>query len=749
MDVNVGNVPYSIAAATFTAVMNAAISDVNAVGGGVITVPAVGGGVYIATDWLRIKSNVAIVFADLQTIIDFTSLPNTRWAMVVNDGLGATLDRNVSITGGIWDMGWEGEYWDEEDNGPFPNRAGGSKFVSPAPPEATYRMGFQFCGVDGLTLDTLTIRKPRNWSFAGNRTYNVNINEVTLDSHTSDADHSNEGTFQFQGENAHIRITNLRGTSNDDMLAFVNAWMMGPTIPGDGPMTDIVVDGIFLNTDSTSYANGIGNTLYERSPLNGIRIETGVQLIDDITITNIVGRVRNQLFEFGTNNYFATYGNYGPGNIGRVTIDGWNVSTSVTGVANPPTTMYPSVSYINGRIDTLILKNFTIPNAAIASPPLWITPSTPATGNSAGYVKNLILDNFDTTAVWSVPLLRVDGEVENLHVKNWGGQSSNYVTNAGTVGNIYLYGEPSWATKLTGCPTPTSLDLSTEFDYTSTPTQAAASYPQNLSYDGAGVLSWNAVAGATTYTVYHQQVFGLEQSPFYSITDEVLGTTGATTYNLPVYTSGHWHCFSVKADNIDDPARSIYAYIGSASATGQNAGFIEDLTIVPSGGDFEYSGRISQPDIVITPLIASGTVSAVTYPTPTTFTFTASDNTARVWGVGDGGVTGPQIYNSVPGRIDTVTSPTAIESLSLILTYGVLSIDDSVATPVLDTVELSMAGGSFTLAGITSSTDVEAFDITLSVGGTGIRSPSGINYIPRSITGEQLTIRRYSNGAWT
>jgi hypothetical protein len=131
------------------------------------------------------------------------------------------------------------------------------------------------------------------------------------------------------------------------------------------------------------------------------------------------------------------------------------------------------------------------------------------------------------------------------------------------------------------------------------------------------------------------------------------------------------------------------------------------------------------------------------------------------------------VHNGVfPLGVGNVSSVSAIESVALVLTHGELSIEASTSPTSIDIPTIVRAGGEFTIEecssfaavemvvlvqsyGILTVSDCAAASaiatptISLTSNGLGIRSPSGTSYTPRSITGEQLTIRRYSNGAWT
>jgi hypothetical protein len=129
-------------------------------------------------------------------------------------------------------------------------------------------------------------------------------------------------------------------------------------------------------------------------------------------------------------------------------------------------------------------------------------------------------------------------------------------------------------------------------------------------------------------------------------------------------------------------------------------------------------------------------------------------------------------FYAVREGIDPLTSSSAIENVELILTHGEFSIEASDSLTTINTPTIIRQGGEFTIDECSAASTIETIEIvqsygvlaisdcaatsaittptiTLNSNGSGIRSPSGTAYTPRSIIGEQLTIRRYSNGAWT
>jgi hypothetical protein len=98
--------------------------------------------------------------------------------------------------------------------------------------------------------------------------------------------------------------------------------------------------------------------------------------------------------------------------------------------------------------------------------------------------------------------------------------------------------------------------------------------------------------------------------------------------------------------------------------------------------------------------------------------------------------------------VEAVDSLTSIDTPTIIRQGGEFIIEECSTSSSVETLEIVQSYGVLTIVDCVAASDITTTTITLNSNGSGIRSPSGTSYTPRSITGEQLTIRRYSNGAW-
>jgi hypothetical protein len=181
-----------------------------------------------------------------------------------------------------------------------------------------------------------------------------------------------------------------------------------------------------------------------------------------------------------------------------------------------------------------------------------------------------------------------------------------------------------------------------------------------------------------------------------------------------------------------DPNYALEGFAASASITSNT------VTIGPQNVSFFYAlhGPILNEDVPSATWAWTG-VGSVTAVIPANVTSASSiDNVALILTHGE-------------LSIEAVSSPTTIDTFAIARQGGEFTIDGSSAASSMDSVEIVQSYGVLAIADCAAASFIATPVITLSASGSGIRSPSGTSYTPRSITGEQLTIRRYSNGAWT
>ena len=160
--------------------------------------------------------------------------PHSDVPMVVNGGW-ADGDRDIAVTGGIWD-------YDNANQGP--NMMMTDPKRCPKSFERSFHLGciFRFENVKGLCVRGVTFRNPVTFGCQLTKTSLFSIEDITFDYRTWNPVPLNMDGIHLDGGNHHGRIANLRGTCYDDMVA-LNA-SDGFCSAFEGPITDIDIDGL-------------------------------------------------------------------------------------------------------------------------------------------------------------------------------------------------------------------------------------------------------------------------------------------------------------------------------------------------------------------------------------------------------------------------------------------------------------------------------------------------------------------------
>ena len=168
-------------------------------------------------------------------------------------GLEAPIDRipakperekNVAVIGGVWDL-------DNASQSPNPHQGRHCKpprkIARPKAFQRDFFRGEIFCfdKVEGLTVRDVTFRNPTTSSLQMTRTSYFVIDGVTFDFDSWNPIPLNMDGVHCDGGCHHGKISNLRGTCFDDLVA-LNA-NDGICAAYEGPITDIDIDGIYAD----------------------------------------------------------------------------------------------------------------------------------------------------------------------------------------------------------------------------------------------------------------------------------------------------------------------------------------------------------------------------------------------------------------------------------------------------------------------------------------------------------------------
>jgi polygalacturonase len=170
--------------------------------------------------------------------------PKSDCPMIENKGYVGGNDRRIALTGGVWDMA-------NVDQSPNPQqyrhctppRKGG---LPPKHENAFFfGMAMRFSHVEGMTVKGLTVRNPTSYGMAFCHTSYFVIDDISFDYTTCNPIFLNMDGVHFDGFCHHGKISNLRGTCFDDLVA-LNA-NDGQCAQEEGDITDIDIDGLYAD----------------------------------------------------------------------------------------------------------------------------------------------------------------------------------------------------------------------------------------------------------------------------------------------------------------------------------------------------------------------------------------------------------------------------------------------------------------------------------------------------------------------
>lgn len=196
---------------------------------------------YLISKTLRIGSNTELRL-DRFSVVRLA--PKSDCPLIENKCYVAGRDVRIALMGGIWDMA-------NVDQSPNPSVWW---WYTPPRPEPADRpttftygyyigMAMRFSHVEGLTVKGVTVRNPTTYGISCCNLSNFLIDDITFDYKTFNPFEGNMDGVHLDGNCHHGKISNLRGTCYDDMVA-LNA-NDGICAQEQGPITDIDIDGLY------------------------------------------------------------------------------------------------------------------------------------------------------------------------------------------------------------------------------------------------------------------------------------------------------------------------------------------------------------------------------------------------------------------------------------------------------------------------------------------------------------------------
>lgn len=181
-------------------------------------------------------------------------------------------NENITLVGGVWDMDNEHQSQTEYQK---TRRASDKPYAA----DAYLGVAIRFHGVKNLTIRGLTIRNPVTFGLQLGNLRQFTIEDITFDYNLK---RTNMDGVHIHGPARWGRITNLKGATNDDLVA-LNADDGRCFEMSRGPIEDVSVDGIYSDNGYTAV-----RLLSAGSPVRRIQISNvfGTYRYNVVSLTN-------------------------------------------------------------------------------------------------------------------------------------------------------------------------------------------------------------------------------------------------------------------------------------------------------------------------------------------------------------------------------------------------------------------------------------------------------------------------------
>jgi len=214
---------------------------------------------YLISRTLKIGSDTELRL-DRYSVIRLA--PKSNCPMIENKGYLQGQEKRIALTGGIWDMA-------NVDQSPNPQQYGTLGLKSPMPKchenDFFFGMSMRFCHVTDMTVKGLTFRNPTSYGIEFCHADYVLVDDISFDYVACNPIFLNMDGVHLDGFCHHFKISNLRGTCYDDLVA-LNA-NDGQCAPEEGPIHDITIDGVYAD-----YCHSAVRLLSTGAPLERVTI---------------------------------------------------------------------------------------------------------------------------------------------------------------------------------------------------------------------------------------------------------------------------------------------------------------------------------------------------------------------------------------------------------------------------------------------------------------------------------------------
>ena len=328
---------------------------------------------YLVRSTLQIHSGQTLLL-DRHTVIRLADQANR---IMLTNSEHHHGNKGIALIGGLWD-------------GNNANQTREDLRVAGYDPSRYIGVAMRFCNVRDLTIRGLTIKDPESFGVQLGRIHQFTVEDITFDYNLL---RRNMDGVHLNGSCSHGRIANLKGTTNDDLVA-LNADDCPPWEMSRGPISHIVVDTIFSENGYTAV-----RLLSHGSPVSRIKL------------ANVFGTYRYNVASFTS---MAVHPGE-PSTFDDISIDGVFCSKSSKDIDLPPDGP-PGKRFAPIRIDApavvsaLTIRDYHRTEAVLPADDIHIEPGAT--------IDNLVLS--DVTLV------------------NRCGSPINLLHNRGTIGNLGL-----------------------------------------------------------------------------------------------------------------------------------------------------------------------------------------------------------------------------------------------------------------------------------------------------------------------
>lgn len=325
---------------------------------------------YKLTNTLRLHSDQTII-ADQNAVI---KLAERACKHLLTNADHTKGNEKISVIGGIWDGNNLTQTMEYHETGNWKVPYDSARYLG---------VIMQFNNVSDLYISNITLKDPETFGIQAGNLSRFTIKNITFDYNMK---RLNMDGVHINGNSHEGRISNLKGATNDDLLA-LNADDGSIFEMSRGPITDIHVDGIWSN-------NGY----------RAVRLLSCGSPIERVKISNIFGSYKFNVIAF--TNYNAHPGE--ESSFSEISIEGVFCSKSITGVENFSQISIEGPCYISN----IIIRDYNRIEGLVMSDEISI--------DEGAVIDNMLITNANLVykCAGRINFLNNHGKINNLTMNN-------------------------------------------------------------------------------------------------------------------------------------------------------------------------------------------------------------------------------------------------------------------------------------------------------------------------------------------